>query len=320
MKKGKTNLAVVFLLMICILLLGAVIALLYYSTRGADANIIYKVLLYAGIVLMVLIFATLFSYLNVSRKSGKVKKKKKAHAPIREDEYEDDYEEEERRPAKSSKKSKKDAKRARERRRQAEAAERTRQRPAQDERRSQPPREREESRQRPQRAEHAPKRQAEVMPDAEVQLDNSTTYNGSTVSYMPSKEAYAKAASAGRVQSIDEKFEQIGKMGKAQFVVYMSKLFGLKGYQVEFTPVANNHGVDLTVEKMGVKIAVGCVLSNKILGEEDVRRVEQGKQYYGASRAMVVTNQYFDRAASAYGKSQTTSLVDRNVLAEDFMR
>lgn len=282
-KKGKTNLAVVFLLMICIALLGVVIALLYYTTQGADASVIFKVLLYIGIVLMVLVLLTLFSYLNVSRKSGKKSKKKRAS--VAEDEDDDEEDEEPRAKVKKKKPVK----------------------------------------QKPVKPAPAPKARkpepapAEVMPDAEAQLDNSTTYNGSTVNYMPNKEAYAKAASTGRVQSVDEKFEQIAKMGKAQFVVYMSKLFTLKGYQVNLTPVANNHGVDMTVEKMGVKTAVSCVLSNKILGEEDVRRVEQGKQFYGTSRAMVVTNQFFDRNAAAYGKSQSTSLVDRNVLAQDYM-
>lgn len=287
MKKGKPNLAVVFLLLICIVLLGVVVGLSYYIINGnADAGIIYTILMWIGVALMALVLFTLLSYVSVSRRPFKSKKKQ--------DVEEDEEEEEERKP-KAKKKKKPEPK-------------------------PQPKPQPKKVEPKEERPKQAPQKQAEVMPDAEAKLDSSTTYNGSQVSYMPSKEAYAQAASAGRVQSVDEKFEQISKMGKAQFVVYMSKLFKLKGYQVELTPVANNHGIDMLVEKMGVKIAVGCALSNKVLGETDVRLVEQGKKYYGIDRAMVVTNQYFDRAAAAYGKAQSTSLVDRNVLAEDFMR
>lgn len=284
MKKGKPNLAVVLLLLICIVLLGVVVYVMYYTTKGnADAELIYKILLWVGVALIALVLITLFSYLSASKKFGKRKKSR----PV-EDEEEDE-------PQPKAKKQKKQPKLAK-----------------------QP---KPEKRPEPKREPPVERKQPEPVAEVKAELDSSSTHNGAPVNYMPSQQAYQQSASSGgKVQSIDEKFEQIGKMGKAQFVIYMSKLFKLKGYQVELTPVANNHGIDMTVEKMGVKIAVGCALSNKVLGETDVRLVEQGKKYYGIDRAMVVTNQYFDRMAAAYGKAQSTSLVDRNVLAEDFMR
>lgn len=285
MKKGKPNLAVVLLLLICIVLLGVVVYVMYYTTKGnADAELIYQILLWVGVALIALVLITLFSYLSASRKFGKRKKQRAV-----EDEEEDE-------PQRKAKKQKK----------QKPVKQPKPEKQPKQERRPEPPVER---------------KQPEPVAEVKAELDSSSTHNGAQVNYMPSQQAYQQSASSGgKVQSIDEKFEQIGKMGKAQFVIYMSKLFKLKGYQVELTPVANNHGIDMMVEKMGVKIAVGCALSNKVLGETDVRLVEQGKKYYGIDRAMVVTNQYFDRMAAAYGKSQSTSLVDRNVLAEDFMR
>lgn len=301
MRKGKPNMAVVFLLLICMLLLGCVVALLYYTMQGGENGIIYKILMYGGIGLAAVVLLTLFAYLAASRKNVKTSRRREAPAHRERDDEASD--EEERRPSKKAIKESRKEKRAEKRQ----------------EMRSKPREETERrAERRPERAVAPERKEPEVMPDAEVRLDEPTKYNGSTASYIPSQSA--AQASAGRVQSIEEKFEQIGKMGKAQFVVYMAKLFGLKGYKVNLTPVANNHGVDMTVEKMGVTIAVGCVLSNKLLGEADVRRVEEGKHFYGTERAMVVTNQYFDRAASSYGKTQDTSLVDRNILAEDFMR
>ena len=36
----------------------------------------------------------------------------------------------------------------------------------------------------------------------------------------------------GRRQSVEDKFDQIGKMSKTQFVVYVLKLLSLKGFTV----------------------------------------------------------------------------------------
>ena len=123
----------------------------------------------------------------------------------------------------------------------------------------------------------------------------------------------------GERQSTEEKFAEIAKMDKTQFVVYAARLFGYRGYRVKFTPVIDNYGVDLLVEKMGVTIAVGCVLSDKVLSAQDVAPVAEGRRYYHASAVMVVTNSYFDRSALDYAKQNNLSLVDRNVLSQDFM-
>ena len=123
----------------------------------------------------------------------------------------------------------------------------------------------------------------------------------------------------GERQSTEEKFAEIAKMDKTQFVVYAARLFGYRGYRVKFTPVIDNYDVDLLVEKMGVTIAVGCVLSDKVLSAQDVAPVAEGRRYYHASAVMVVTNSYFDRSALDYAKQNNLSLVDRNVLSRDFM-
>lgn len=123
----------------------------------------------------------------------------------------------------------------------------------------------------------------------------------------------------GERQSTEEKFAEIAKMDKTQFVVYAARLFGYRGYRVKFTPVIDNYDVDLLVEKMGVTIAVGCLLSDKVLSAQDVAPVAEGRRYYHASAVMVVTNSYFDRSALDYAKQNNLSLVDRNVLSQDFM-
>ena len=88
---------------------------------------------------------------------------------------------------------------------------------------------------------------------------------------------------------------------------------------MKLTPVFDNYGIDMLVEKMGVIIAVSCVLTNKILSAADVEVANQGKAHYPASNAMVLTNMYFDRTALDFAKANKISLVDRVILSEDFM-
>lgn len=141
---------------------------------------------------------------------------------------------------------------------------------------------------------------------------------GAGVTYIPSQEAY-DFIKTGEYQSLDEKFNEISKMDRTQFVIYIARLFSRKGYDVKFTPVTDNHDIDLLVEKMGVTIAVGCILSHKVLCKEDIVSVKNGRSYYGVNNSMALTNMYFDRTALDYAKSEHMSLVDRNILAQDFM-
>ena len=138
------------------------------------------------------------------------------------------------------------------------------------------------------------------------------------VQYFPNASAYDRV-NLGPKQSVEEKFVEISKMDRTQFVVYVAKLFSIKGYTVKYTPVIDNFNIDLIVEKMGVVIAVGCILTNKVLGEMDIRPVANGRVHYPASNVMVLTNMYFDRTALNFAKNENMSLVDRNILAEDFM-
>lgn len=164
----------------------------------------------------------------------------------------------------------------------------------------------------------AAKGKPEAIPDAVAHLDNPVTYVGTNVQYIPSMEAY-EFINMGSYQTLDEKFDQITKMDHTQFVIYVARLFSRKGYQVKLTPVVENFDIDLIVEKMGVTIAVGCLLTNKVLCKEDIICVRKGKDHYRVNNCMALTNMYFDRTALDYAREEKMSLVDRNILAEDFM-
>lgn len=157
----------------------------------------------------------------------------------------------------------------------------------------------------------------EQVADVEFSLDGSTTYNGQTA-YVSQTDTY-EFVTVGRRQSADEKFDQIAKMGKTQFVIYVAKLFSLKGYEVQLTPVIENNNVDMIVKRDGVTRAVGCLIASKVMCKEDIVPVYEGKSFYNADGVMAVTNMYFDRTALNYAKERKMSLVDRNILVEQFM-
>lgn len=138
------------------------------------------------------------------------------------------------------------------------------------------------------------------------------------VTYVPAQEV-ANFVRMGDYQTLEEKFDQISRMDKTQFVIYVARLFSRKGYQVKLTPVMDNHDIDLIVEKMGIVIAVGCLISNRVLSREEVVRVREGSLYYNVNNCMALTNMYYDRSAVDYARSEHISLVDRDLLAEDFM-
>ncbi len=140
----------------------------------------------------------------------------------------------------------------------------------------------------------------------------------SNATYIPAQDR-PSLVTVGAYQSLEDKFAEIAKMDRTQFVIYVARLFSHKGYQVKLTPVIDNHDVDLIVEKLGAVTAVGCMIADRILTKEDVARVYEGKNYYSVNGCMALTNMYFDRSAVDFAKAQRISLVDRNILANEFM-
>ncbi len=138
----------------------------------------------------------------------------------------------------------------------------------------------------------------------------------STESFVASQEV----APSVFVQSVDQKFEQIAKMEKGQFVVYIARLFSQKGYTVKLTPVIDNYGIDMLVTKGGSTYAVACLLANKVLGAEDFSYAVDSLLNYSANTCIILTNTYFNKVAVDYAKANNFVLVDRSALIDNFMR
>ena len=162
--------------------------------------------------------------------------------------------------------------------------------------------------------------QVGVIPQTTSQgsVEQLTASNNGPIVYVPAVEAY-NFVDMGDRQTVDQKFEQIARIDRTQFVVYVARLFSRKGYSVKLTPVIDNYCIDMVVEKHGVAIAVAVVLATRLLGRDDILCVADGRKHYPVNNAMVITNLYFDNTAVQFAREQCISLVDRNVLASEFM-
>lgn len=162
--------------------------------------------------------------------------------------------------------------------------------------------------------------QVGVIPQTNSQgsVEQLTASNNGPIVYVPAVEAY-NFVDMGDRQTVDQKFEQIARMDRTQFVVYVARLFSRKGYSVKLTPVIDNYCIDMVVEKHGVAIAVAVVPATRLLGRDDMVCVAEGRKHYPVNNAMVITNLYFDNTAVQFAREQCMSLVDRNVLASEFM-
>lgn len=74
-------------------------------------------------------------------------------------------------------------------------------------------------------------------------------------------------------------------------------LLELAGFQVRFTQVTGDQGVDLLAERDGETIAVQCKDYSKPAGNDAVQQAFAGAKFYGADKAMVVAPSDFTVAA-----------------------
>lgn len=111
---------------------------------------------------------------------------------------------------------------------------------------------------------------------------------------------------------------EIDKMTGPEFEKRLSILFSNLGYKVrESGKPTGDYGVDLVIEKNDIKTAVQAkCYKRQLVGEDAVREVYSGKNYYNCSEAIVITNSNFSRMAWQLAKSNKVKLWNRNYLTK----
>lgn len=128
--------------------------------------------------------------------------------------------------------------------------------------------------------------------------------------FLQKQRAKQKALRAVEMTHIDE-------MPGIEFEKYVATLLNSRGYKTKLTPV-NDYGVDIVATKDGIKTAVQVKRYKKQLDQKPVREAIAGKSVrkYDCTKAMVVTNSAFTRAAKFLASEGGCTLVDREVLGE----
>lgn len=106
----------------------------------------------------------------------------------------------------------------------------------------------------------------------------------------------------------------IDAMNGTEFEDYVADRLSRAGWLVRFTPQVGDYGVDLIAEKAGQSVAVQCKRYAKPVGVAAVQEVVSGARHYGCTRAIVVSNQEFTRAAQQLALSHGCQLIGRRTL------
>lgn len=105
--------------------------------------------------------------------------------------------------------------------------------------------------------------------------------------------------------------------GKA-FEQYLEAQFKHMGYRVERTDDSYDYGADLLLKKRGETIVVQAKRYDRNVGLSAVQEALGAVAYYGADRAMVVTNSGFTKSARNLARMNEVELWDRGDLIKRF--
>ncbi|MCY0877788.1 MAG: restriction endonuclease [Firmicutes bacterium] len=100
----------------------------------------------------------------------------------------------------------------------------------------------------------------------------------------------------------------------ADFEAWVADLFTRTGFSVERTPATRDHGADLLLSGMGVRVAVQVKFWTSAVGNHAVQEVVAAKALYKTDAAWVVTNSTFTEQAIVLAKANGVRLIEGNEL------
>jgi len=112
----------------------------------------------------------------------------------------------------------------------------------------------------------------------------------------------------------DASLMAIDAMTGTQFEDYVAARMRRAGWQVGFTPVVGDYGVDLIAEKDGKSVAIQCKRHGNAVGVAAVQQVVAGALHHGCTKSIVISNQEFTRAAKQLAFTHGCQLIGRRAL------
>lgn len=110
--------------------------------------------------------------------------------------------------------------------------------------------------------------------------------------------------------------DDIDLMTGIEFENFIKKLFIAMGYSADTTKASGDQGIDVIVEKNGIKFGIQAKCYSGTVGNSAVQEAVAGRLYYGLDKVIVITNSRFTKAAIKLAASNGAVLWDRSILAE----
>ena len=136
---------------------------------------------------------------------------------------------------------------------------------------------------------------------------NSEKFNGKTANTMVNDK---------KITGID----YIDQLTGEEFEKFIGDYFKSKGYKVVVTPLSGDFGVDIIVENELVKIGIQAKRYSDRVTNAAVQEIVAGIKHYNLDKGMVITNNYFTKAAKELAKDNNIVLWDRDTLKEKVLK
>lgn len=121
------------------------------------------------------------------------------------------------------------------------------------------------------------------------------------------------------VRYLHMRMKKVDKLSGKAFESYLIAQFKHMGYRVFQTEDSHDYGADLLLKKRGESIVVQAKRYDRNVGLSAVQEAVGAVAYYGADRAMVVTNSGFTKSAKNLARQNDVELWDREEIKKRFL-
>ncbi|URJ47377.1 restriction endonuclease [Paenibacillus polymyxa] len=144
-------------------------------------------------------------------------------------------------------------------------------------------------------------------------ISNSATYHHTHV-------ARYKNQLRKEYEFITAGIDKIDIMSGLEFEDYISFFFEELGYKVVRTPTTGDEGIDLIIDKNGLRVGVQCKRYNGKVSVSAIQEAYAGKDMHDCDEALVVTNSLYTAPAIKMAEKLNVALWNRNDLIRELMQ
>jgi HJR/Mrr/RecB family endonuclease len=135
-------------------------------------------------------------------------------------------------------------------------------------------------------------------------------YVASDVSVILESDAFKRSLLEDRGNALLMKYPAIGTMTAREFEEYVGEYFAALGYSISLTGNGPDQGADIVITRDPDRAVVQVKRYSGPVGNDATQAVVAAIGFYGARRAVVVTNSVFTDAAVSLASKNPVELID----------